>query len=84
MYFFMLTKFYPSVLSFEKAAFIFQGLTMRFNMPVGANMYHTNFSSQTPYIPFNLAALSAMSNQQLEVSGQVLGMQQISYALWVP
>uniref|UniRef100_A0A8D2KY71 DNA helicase n=1 Tax=Varanus komodoensis TaxID=61221 RepID=A0A8D2KY71_VARKO len=26
----------------------------------------TNFNSQTPYIPFNLAALSAMSNQQLE------------------
>ncbi|XP_077165262.1 transcriptional regulator ATRX isoform X2 [Paroedura picta] len=43
-----------------------KGLTMRFNMPVGANMYHTNFNSQTPYIPFNLAALSAMSNQQLE------------------
>ncbi|XP_054851774.1 transcriptional regulator ATRX isoform X2 [Eublepharis macularius] len=43
-----------------------KGLTMRFNMPVGANMYHTNFNSQSPYIPFNLAALSAMSNQQLE------------------
>ncbi|XP_060105488.1 transcriptional regulator ATRX isoform X3 [Heteronotia binoei] len=43
-----------------------KGLTMRFNMPVGANMFHTNFNSQTPYIPFNLAALSAMSNQQLE------------------
>nr|XP_056715821.1 transcriptional regulator ATRX [Euleptes europaea] len=43
-----------------------KGLTMRFNMPAGANMFHTNFNSQTPYIPFNLAALSAMSNQQLE------------------
>ncbi|KAL8181242.1 UNVERIFIED_CONTAM: hypothetical protein K2H54_050653, partial [Gekko kuhli] len=43
-----------------------KGLTMRFNMPVGANMFHTNLNSQTPYIPFNVAALSAMSNQQLE------------------
>ncbi|XP_066495974.1 transcriptional regulator ATRX isoform X2 [Tiliqua scincoides] len=43
-----------------------KGLTMRFNMPVGTNMFHPNFNSQTPYIPFNLAALSAMSNQQLE------------------
>ncbi|XP_042334982.1 LOW QUALITY PROTEIN: transcriptional regulator ATRX [Sceloporus undulatus] len=43
-----------------------KGLTMRFNMPAGTNLYHTNFNSQTPYIPFNLAALSAMSNQQLE------------------
>ncbi|KAH0630897.1 hypothetical protein JD844_004228 [Phrynosoma platyrhinos] len=43
-----------------------KGLTMRFNMPAGTNMYHTNFNSQAPYIPFNLAALSAMSNQQLE------------------
>jgi len=40
---------------------------MRFNMPAGTNMLPTNFNSQTPYIPFNLGALSAMSNQQLEV-----------------
>ncbi|KAM6117224.1 transcriptional regulator ATRX isoform 2-T2 [Pterocles gutturalis] len=43
-----------------------KGLTMRFNMPAGTNMLPTNFNSQTPYIPFNLGALSAMSNQQLE------------------
>ncbi|XP_069723865.1 transcriptional regulator ATRX isoform X2 [Phaenicophaeus curvirostris] len=43
-----------------------KGLTMRFNMTAGTNMLPTNFSSQTPYIPFNLGALSAMSNQQLE------------------
>ncbi|KAK9393748.1 transcriptional regulator ATRX [Crotalus adamanteus] len=43
-----------------------KGLTMRINMPVGPNMFPPNFTSQTPYIPFNLAALSAMSNQQLE------------------
>ncbi|KAM7094746.1 transcriptional regulator ATRX isoform 6-T7 [Ciconia maguari] len=43
-----------------------KGLTMRFNMPTGTNMLPTNFNSQTPYIPFNLGALSAMSNQQLE------------------
>uniref|UniRef100_A0A8D2KX66 DNA helicase n=1 Tax=Varanus komodoensis TaxID=61221 RepID=A0A8D2KX66_VARKO len=43
-----------------------KGLTMRFNIPAGTNMFQTNFNSQTPYIPFNLAALSAMSNQQLE------------------
>nr|XP_028570471.1 transcriptional regulator ATRX isoform X7 [Podarcis muralis] len=43
-----------------------KGLTMRFNMPTGANMFPTNFNAQAPYIPFNLAALSAMSNQQLE------------------
>ncbi|PKK26948.1 alpha thalassemia/mental retardation syndrome X-linked [Columba livia] len=43
-----------------------KGLTMRFNMPAGTNMIPTNFNSQTPYIPFNLGALSAMSNQQLE------------------
>lgn len=39
---------------------------MRFNMPTGATTMPTNFSSQT-YIPYNLGALSAMSNQQLEV-----------------
>uniref|UniRef100_A0A670YSA4 DNA helicase n=1 Tax=Pseudonaja textilis TaxID=8673 RepID=A0A670YSA4_PSETE len=43
-----------------------KGLTMRINMPAGPNMFPPNFTSQTPYIPFNLAALSAMSNQQLE------------------
>uniref|UniRef100_A0A7N4PEM3 DNA helicase n=1 Tax=Sarcophilus harrisii TaxID=9305 RepID=A0A7N4PEM3_SARHA len=43
-----------------------QGLTMRFNMPTGASLPPVNFNSQTPYIPFNLGALSAMSNQQLE------------------
>ncbi|KAM8800205.1 transcriptional regulator ATRX [Eudromia elegans] len=43
-----------------------KGLTMRFNMPTGTTMLPTNFNSQTPYIPFNLGALSAMSNQQLE------------------
>ncbi|XP_055674362.1 transcriptional regulator ATRX isoform X2 [Falco peregrinus] len=43
-----------------------KGLTMRFNMPAGTNMLPTNFNSQTPYIPFNVGALSAMSNQQLE------------------
>ncbi|XP_010133331.1 PREDICTED: transcriptional regulator ATRX [Buceros rhinoceros silvestris] len=43
-----------------------KGLTMRFNIPTGTNMLPTNFNSQTPYIPFNLGALSAMSNQQLE------------------
>ncbi|XP_070808035.1 transcriptional regulator ATRX [Pituophis catenifer annectens] len=43
-----------------------KGLTMRINIPAGPNMFPPNFTSQTPYIPFNLAALSAMSNQQLE------------------
>ncbi|KAM8965924.1 transcriptional regulator ATRX isoform X3 [Sarcophilus harrisii] len=43
-----------------------KGLTMRFNMPTGASLPPVNFNSQTPYIPFNLGALSAMSNQQLE------------------
>uniref|UniRef100_A0A803SQL8 DNA helicase n=1 Tax=Anolis carolinensis TaxID=28377 RepID=A0A803SQL8_ANOCA len=43
-----------------------KGLTMRFNVPPGANAFHGNFNSQASYIPFNLAALSAMSNQQLE------------------
>ncbi|XP_074133276.1 transcriptional regulator ATRX isoform X9 [Sminthopsis crassicaudata] len=43
-----------------------QGLTMRFNMPTGTSLPPVNFNSQTPYIPFNLGALSAMSNQQLE------------------
>uniref|UniRef100_A0A8C6ZCF1 DNA helicase n=1 Tax=Nothoprocta perdicaria TaxID=30464 RepID=A0A8C6ZCF1_NOTPE len=43
-----------------------KGLTMRFNMSTGTTMLPTNFNSQTPYIPFNLGALSAMSNQQLE------------------
>ncbi|XP_074064745.1 transcriptional regulator ATRX isoform X2 [Macrotis lagotis] len=43
-----------------------QGLTMRFNMPAGTSLPPVNFNSQTPYIPFNLGALSAMSNQQLE------------------
>ncbi|XP_030128748.4 transcriptional regulator ATRX isoform X2 [Taeniopygia guttata] len=42
-----------------------KGMTMRFNMPAGTNTMPTNFSSQT-YIPYNLGALSAMSNQQLE------------------
>ncbi|XP_071425634.1 transcriptional regulator ATRX isoform X2 [Pithys albifrons albifrons] len=42
-----------------------KGMTMRFNMPAGTNMIPTNFNSQT-YIPYNLGALSAMSNQQLE------------------
>uniref|UniRef100_A0A8C5TMG8 Transcriptional regulator ATRX n=1 Tax=Malurus cyaneus samueli TaxID=2593467 RepID=A0A8C5TMG8_9PASS len=42
-----------------------KGLTMRFNMPAGTNMIPPNFNSQT-YIPYNLGALSAMSNQQLE------------------
>ncbi|XP_017671462.1 PREDICTED: transcriptional regulator ATRX isoform X2 [Lepidothrix coronata] len=42
-----------------------KGITMRFNMPTGTNMIPTNFNSQT-YIPYNLGALSAMSNQQLE------------------
>uniref|UniRef100_A0A8C3DN93 Transcriptional regulator ATRX n=1 Tax=Corvus moneduloides TaxID=1196302 RepID=A0A8C3DN93_CORMO len=42
-----------------------KGMTMRFNMPTGTNMIPTNFNSQT-YIPYNLGALSAMSNQQLE------------------
>ncbi|XP_068061299.1 transcriptional regulator ATRX isoform X2 [Anomalospiza imberbis] len=42
-----------------------KGMTMRFNMPTGTNTMPTNFSSQT-YIPYNLGALSAMSNQQLE------------------
>lgn len=41
---------------------------MRFNIPTGTNLPPVTFSSQTPYIPFNLGALSAMSNQQLEVS----------------
>lgn len=39
---------------------------MRFNMPTGTSTMPTNFNSQT-YIPYNLGALSAMSNQQLEV-----------------
>ncbi|XP_074133289.1 transcriptional regulator ATRX isoform X16 [Sminthopsis crassicaudata] len=43
-----------------------KGLTMRFNMPTGTSLPPVNFNSQTPYIPFNLGALSAMSNQQLE------------------
>uniref|UniRef100_A0A5F8H9H2 DNA helicase n=1 Tax=Monodelphis domestica TaxID=13616 RepID=A0A5F8H9H2_MONDO len=43
-----------------------KGLTMRFNMPTGTTLPPVNFNSQTPYIPFNLGALSTMSNQQLE------------------
>ncbi|KAM6151424.1 transcriptional regulator ATRX [Rhynchocyon petersi] len=43
-----------------------KGLTMRFNIPAGTNLSPVSFNSQTPYIPFNLGALSAMSNQQLE------------------
>ncbi|XP_023375212.1 transcriptional regulator ATRX isoform X3 [Otolemur garnettii] len=43
-----------------------KGLTMRFNIPAGTNLPPVSFNSQTPYIPFNLGALSAMSNQQLE------------------
>lgn len=43
-----------------------KGLTMRFNIPTGTNFPPVSFNSQTPYIPFNLGALSAMSNQQLE------------------
>ncbi|XP_058514581.1 transcriptional regulator ATRX isoform X1 [Ochotona princeps] len=43
-----------------------KGLTMRFNIPTGTNLPPVTFSAQTPYIPFNLGALSAMSNQQLE------------------
>ncbi|XP_013009137.1 transcriptional regulator ATRX isoform X2 [Cavia porcellus] len=43
-----------------------KGLTMRFNIPTGTNLPPVTFNSQTPYIPFNLGALSAMSNQQLE------------------
>ncbi|XP_054551639.1 transcriptional regulator ATRX isoform X2 [Talpa occidentalis] len=43
-----------------------RGLTMRFNIPTGTNLPPVSFNSQTPYIPFNLGALSAMSNQQLE------------------
>ncbi|XP_006902938.1 PREDICTED: transcriptional regulator ATRX-like isoform X2 [Elephantulus edwardii] len=43
-----------------------KGLTMRFNMTTGTNLPPVSFNSQTPYIPFNLGALSAMSNQQLE------------------
>lgn len=43
-----------------------KGLTMRFNIPTGTNLPPVTFTSQTPYIPFNLGALSAMSNQQLE------------------
>ncbi|XP_042524197.1 transcriptional regulator ATRX isoform X1 [Dipodomys spectabilis] len=43
-----------------------KGLTMRFNIPTGTNLPPVAFNSQTPYIPFNLGALSAMSNQQLE------------------
>ncbi|XP_066058394.1 transcriptional regulator ATRX isoform X1 [Chamaea fasciata] len=42
-----------------------KGITMRFNMPTGTATMPTNFNSQT-YIPYNLGALSAMSNQQLE------------------
>lgn len=44
---------------------------MRFNIPTGTNLPPVTFSAQTPYIPFNLGALSAMSNQQLEVSCEV-------------
>ncbi|XP_012610787.2 transcriptional regulator ATRX isoform X3 [Microcebus murinus] len=43
-----------------------KGLTMRFNIPTGTNLPPVAFNAQTPYIPFNLGALSAMSNQQLE------------------
>ncbi|GAB1303054.1 Transcriptional regulator ATRX [Apodemus speciosus] len=43
-----------------------KGLTMRFNIPTGTNLPPVTFTSQTPYIPFNLGALSAMTNQQLE------------------
>ncbi|XP_066190019.1 transcriptional regulator ATRX isoform X2 [Sylvia atricapilla] len=42
-----------------------KGITMRFNMPTGTTTMPPNFNSQT-YIPYNLGALSAMSNQQLE------------------
>ncbi|XP_043913189.1 transcriptional regulator ATRX [Protopterus annectens] len=43
-----------------------KGLSMRFNLQTGANYAAANLTNQNPYIPFNLAALSAMSNQQLE------------------
>uniref|UniRef100_A0A8C5KL61 Transcriptional regulator ATRX n=1 Tax=Jaculus jaculus TaxID=51337 RepID=A0A8C5KL61_JACJA len=43
-----------------------KGLTMRFSIPTGTTIPPVTFNSQTPYIPFNLGALSAMSNQQLE------------------
>nr|XP_020640004.1 transcriptional regulator ATRX isoform X1 [Pogona vitticeps] len=43
-----------------------KGLTMRFNMPAGANTYNPGYNSHAQYIPFNLQALSSMSNQQLE------------------
>ena len=56
---------------------------MRFNIPTGTNLPPVSFNSQTPYIPFNLGALSAMSNQQLEVSCEVfcLELKAISSAL---
>ncbi|XP_069468686.1 transcriptional regulator ATRX [Ambystoma mexicanum] len=43
-----------------------QGLTNRLNMSAGINFSQNNFSSQVPYMPLNLGALSSLTNSQLE------------------
>uniref|UniRef100_UPI00398F7FDB transcriptional regulator ATRX n=1 Tax=Pristiophorus japonicus TaxID=55135 RepID=UPI00398F7FDB len=43
-----------------------KGLSLRTNVPTGINFPAANFSLQAQHIPFNIATLSAMSNQQLE------------------
>ncbi|XP_078068033.1 transcriptional regulator ATRX isoform X2 [Mustelus asterias] len=43
-----------------------KGLSLRTNVPTGINFPAANFSLQAAHFPFNIATLSAMSNQQLE------------------
>ncbi|XP_072127003.1 transcriptional regulator ATRX isoform X2 [Mobula birostris] len=43
-----------------------KGLSLRTNVATGTNFPGANFSLQATHFPFNIATLSAMSNQQLE------------------
>ncbi|XP_051876726.1 transcriptional regulator ATRX isoform X2 [Pristis pectinata] len=43
-----------------------KGLSLRTNVATGINFPGANFSLQATHFPFNIATLSAMSNQQLE------------------
>ncbi|XP_038630402.1 transcriptional regulator ATRX isoform X1 [Scyliorhinus canicula] len=43
-----------------------KGLSLRTNVPTGINFPPANFTLQAAHFPFNIATLSAMSNQQLE------------------
>ncbi|XP_078268254.1 transcriptional regulator ATRX-like isoform X2 [Rhinoraja longicauda] len=43
-----------------------KGISLRTNVPTGINFPGANFSLQATHFPFNIATLSAMSNQQLE------------------